>query len=155
MVHPPKRNRLTDEQKQAISDQLVNNRDIQSLIIENFFNDAFLGKEKRNENANARLKFQQKEAPYGAGGYGRPKEFVHHLYNKFKPLGIVGVDERSARVHLAVRSEPPRKTSYTHKLTNNTHTSYQITTFTLPFFTELHSQWYVQRDGKDIKIVRA
>jgi hypothetical protein len=91
---------------------------------------AFLGKEKRNENANARLKFQQKD-----------KEFVHHLYNKFKPLGIVGVD--------------PRKTSYTHKLTNNTHTSYQFTTFTLPFFTELHSQWYVQRDGKDIKIVRA
>jgi len=55
MVHPPKRNRLTDEQKQAISDQLVNNRDIQSLIIEKFFNDAFLGKAARKSGMRMQM----------------------------------------------------------------------------------------------------
>jgi hypothetical protein len=32
-------------------------------------------------------------------------------------------------------------------------TNYIILQHSLPFFTELHKQWYLQRDGKNIKIV--
>jgi len=77
---------------------------------------------------NAYLQIKQKD-----------KEFVYHLYNQFKSIGIVGA--------------PPIELQSIIKPSGNTRISYHFVTYTLSFFTELYSKWYVQRDGKNIKIV--
>ena len=67
------------------------------------------------------------------------KDYVFHLYALFKPLGIV-------------LAEPMVRLSK-NQSTKNIHTAYRFTTVTLPYFTELHSFWYKQIDGKNVKIV--
>jgi hypothetical protein len=67
------------------------------------------------------------------------KTRVDYLYDYFKPLGIVGA--------------PPKESKSIIKPSGNTRISYGFATFTLPFFTNLYSQWYKQIDGKNIKTV--
>jgi len=77
---------------------------------------------------NAQLQFKQKD-----------KVYIDFVYNIFKPFGIVGAAPKEQRSII--------------KPSGNTRISYQFATFTLPFFTDLYNQWYVQRNGKNIKIV--
>ncbi len=79
---------------------------------------------------NANLHIEQKDV-----------EFVQLLWNLFNAIGIVG-----AKPHTRCRMD---------KRTNNTYTSTQFATFTHSFFTEMFQLWYLNVDGKNIKIVPA
>lgn len=69
----------------------------------------------------------------------KDQDFVDHIYSVLKPLGIVGAEVRHV-VEL-------------HKATGKYNTSYRFATFTLPYFTELYSKWYVKDNGKTNKII--
>jgi len=84
---------------------------------------------------NAYLQIKQKD-----------KEFVYHLYNQFKSIGIVGAPQ----IELQSIIKP----------SGNTRISYHFMTYTLSFFTVAYGHfiqngglWPVQRDGKNIKII--
>lgn len=76
----------------------------------------------------ARMQIQQKD-----------KEFMQHLYNMFKPLGFVGSE--------------PKEYKPIHKESGKTFLIYQLTTCTLPFFTELFELWYKTVDNKKYKVL--
>jgi hypothetical protein len=69
----------------------------------------------------------------------KDKEFVQLVWGYFNSLGIVGA--------------PPIENKSIIKPSGNTRLSYLFNTFTLPLFTDLHSQWYKRVDGKNIKII--
>jgi hypothetical protein len=67
------------------------------------------------------------------------EQFVRHLYDMYKPLGFVGSE--------------PKEYLYFNKETGKTYTGYQLTTCTLPFFTELFELWYKPVGDKRIKVI--
>jgi hypothetical protein len=77
---------------------------------------------------DARIQIRQKD-----------KEFVDFLYGKFQPLGIVGTD--------------PKESSSFNKRTGKSYMAFDFLTFTLPFFTELHKEWYQKVEEKNVKIL--
>jgi hypothetical protein len=62
------------------------------------------------------------------------RDFVQNLWDCFNSIGIVGA--------------PPYTNEYYDKRTGKTDTTYGFATFKLPFFTDLHPQWYTKADGQ-------
>jgi hypothetical protein len=121
---PAKRKLLSKGEKEQLSKQLANNQDMKEIILGVLLGDGCIALHGKG----ARLQFMQKD-----------REFIEDLYSKFELVGIVGGG--------------PKPWSYTHKLSGNTHSAYQLKTFTLPFFLDLHTEWYKQVNGKFIKIL--
>ncbi|CAJ0638401.1 203_t:CDS:2, partial [Entrophospora sp. SA101] len=67
----------------------------------------------------------------------KDKEFVYHLSNLFAKIGIVGA--------------PPIECKSIIKPSGNLRISYLLTTFTMPYLTELHSECYRKVEGKNVK----
>jgi len=123
------------EEKAAISKNIP--PEIQELVTGMMLGDGYI----RMHGSDAHLQIHQKEAPYGAGGYGRPKEFVELLWNIFNSIGIVG-------------AAPKLNTHLNKRNGNTTNTiSYKFYTFTLPYFTTLFNQWYKVINGKNVKVI--
>jgi hypothetical protein len=68
----------------------------------------------------------------------KDQPFVQHIYDILKQIGIVGA--------------PPNAYCHKDKRTGNYCEFYYFATFTLPYFTELHAQWYVKVDNKHVKV---
>jgi hypothetical protein len=69
----------------------------------------------------------------------KDESFVIHIWNLFDSIGIVGAK--------------PSTRSRLNKRTGKTYTSTQFATFSLPFFTSLHTLWYKQENGKNVKVL--
>jgi len=69
----------------------------------------------------------------------KDKEFVYHLSNLFAKIGIVGA--------------PPIECKSIIKPSGNLRISYLLTTFTMPYLTELHSECYRKVEGKNVKVI--
>jgi hypothetical protein len=67
----------------------------------------------------------------------KDKDFVFYIWEKLKPLGIVGAEPR-----YCIR-----------KRLNKEYYSYQFFTFTLPYFTDLYTTWY-KLDQKSNKFIK-
>ncbi|CAI2166767.1 36_t:CDS:10 [Funneliformis geosporum] len=65
--------------------------------------------------------------------------FVFYLWNLFNELRY--------------RWAKPKEVSQFLEVTGKTYIAYAFSTFTLPYFTELHSQWYRLIDGKNVKVL--
>jgi len=77
---------------------------------------------------NARMRIYQKDLG-----------FVLFIWVKFNSLGIVG-----ARPDRSIRMD---------KSSGQEFEAFQFATFNLPYFTELHHQWYPVVDGKRVKLL--
>jgi hypothetical protein len=73
------------------------------------------------------------------GSWVRPQGRM--LWKLFDSIGIVGA--------------APKERKRIIKPSGNTIVSYSFSTFTLTFFTGLHQKWYVQIEGKTVKILPA
>jgi len=69
----------------------------------------------------------------------KDKEFTYHLWDLFNSIGIVGSTPKEKRTII--------------KPSGNLRVSYKFATFTLPYLTHLHSQWYKLVDGKTVKVI--
>lgn len=65
----------------------------------------------------------------------KDRSFLDHLYEQFEPLGIVGT--------------PPKELKSIIQPSGNTRVSYYFATLVVPYFTDLHKQWYRNVDGKN------
>lgn len=71
--------------------------------------------------------------------YQKDLGFVLFIWVKFNSLGIVG-----ARPDRSIRMD---------KSSGQEFEAFQFATFNLPYFTELHHQWYPVVDGKRVKVL--
>lgn len=69
----------------------------------------------------------------------KDKSFVDHLWVLFDSIRIVGAG--------------PREHYYLDKRTGKTYISYHFETYTHPYLTELHHDWYKKVNGKNFKVL--
>jgi hypothetical protein len=118
------RKRLTLADKNLISQNLESNQDFKDFVVGQLLGDGNLS--LNGNEANFRFAFKN-------------SIYAQYIWDYFNSLGIVGA--------------PVKEYSYLDKRTNKSYTSYRIATFSLPFFTAIHKEWYKNFDSINTKIV--
>jgi hypothetical protein len=81
----------------------------------------------------------------------KDKAFVQLLWDLFNEIGIVGAEPQLISAFL---KETCRAVPLSGPAPGQTYSAYGFKTLTLPYFTELHSIWYVKKvDGKNFKVI--